>query len=60
MTMRNFRPLAAATLIAGWAGAASAHPGHGLQATSHWHASDSLGLLLVAGLAVAALWISRR
>jgi hypothetical protein len=35
-----------------------AHDGHGL-AGSHWHATDTLGLLLVGGLAALALWLSR-
>ncbi len=39
---------------------AAAHEGHGLPGTSHWHATDTLGLLLVAVLAAGALWFSRR
>ena len=39
---------------------AFAHEGHGLPGASHWHATDTLGLLLVAALAGAALWFSRR
>jgi hypothetical protein len=35
--------------------AALAHEGHGLQALSHWHASDALGLLAVVAV-VAAAW----
>ena len=38
---------------------AFAHDGHGF-AGSHWHASDTFGLLLVGALAVAAWWLSRR
>ena len=37
---------------------AFAHEGHGL-AGSHWHASDTFGLLLVAALAALAVWLSR-
>ena len=37
-----------------------AHDGHGLPGTSHWHASDTLGLLLVAALAAGAVAWSRR
>ena len=59
MTFRTLLRMAAA-LTAGSAGAALAHTGHGLQAASHWHASDTFGVLLVAGMAAAALWISRR
>ena len=39
---------------------AFAHPGHGLPQASHWHATDTLGLLLVAVLAGAAWWFSGR
>ncbi len=48
------------TLLALVAAAASAHEGHGLPGTSHWHASDTLGLLLVVVLAAGAWIISRR
>ena len=38
---------------------AQAHDGHGLQG-SHWHATDSVGLIAVAlGLAVG-LWFTRK
>jgi hypothetical protein len=40
--------------------AASAHDGHGLPGVSHWHASDTLGLLLVVVLAAGAWLFSRR
>jgi len=39
---------------------ASAHDGHGLPGSSHWHATDTLGLLLVAALAAGACWLNRR
>ena len=39
---------------------ASAHEGHGLPGPSHWHATDTLGLLLVAVLAAGAWFIGRR
>ena len=49
------------SLVAACAAApAWAHEGHGLPGASHWHASDSLGLLLVALLAGAAIAWSRR
>ncbi len=38
---------------------ASAHDGHGLTGT-HWHATDTLGFVLVAVLALAAIWLSRK
>ena len=37
---------------------AFAHDGHGLPGT-HWHASDTFGLLLVGALAALAVWLSR-
>ena len=39
--------------------AAFAHEGHGL-AGAHWHATDTLGLVLVTVLAAIALWASRK
>jgi type IV secretory pathway TrbF-like protein len=50
--------LVATALLA--ASAAQAHQGHGQAAASHWHATDTLGLLLVAVLAAGALWLGRR
>lgn len=38
---------------------AHAHPGHGLLESSHWHASDAWGFLLVAALVALAIWLSR-
>ncbi len=38
---------------------ASAHDGHGLTST-HWHATDTLGFVLVGVLALAAVWFSRK
>jgi hypothetical protein len=49
------------SLIAACAAApAWAHEGHGLPGASHWHATDTFGLLLVALLAGAAIAWSRR
>jgi hypothetical protein len=45
--------LAAATCLP-----AFAHGGHGAT-TSHWHATDTAGFVLVALLAGLALWLSR-
>ena len=39
--------------------AAQAHDGH-LLTGSHWHASDTLGIVSVAALGAAAIWLSRR
>jgi hypothetical protein len=48
----------ALTLLAA-AGAAQAHPGHGLEG-AHWHASDALGYLLLAAIAGVSLWWAGR
>lgn len=50
------RPLAALLLIA--AGAAHAHPGHGIPQEWHWHPTDTVGFLVVAVLAGLALWFA--
>ncbi|MFD0668855.1 hypothetical protein ACT80S_14135 [Ramlibacter sp. MAHUQ-53] len=49
--------LAAATLAA--TTAAFAHEGHGIAGASHWHATDTLGLLLAVGFAGLAWWFTR-
>jgi hypothetical protein len=36
--------------------AAQAHEGHGLPGASHWHATDTVGLLMLALGVCAALW----
>jgi hypothetical protein len=38
---------------------AHAHEGHGLGG-SHWHASDSLGFVLLGLVIAGAIWASRR
>jgi hypothetical protein len=40
--------------------AAMAHEGHGLPGTSHWHASDVFGLVLVVAAVAGLWWFSRR
>jgi len=50
----------AALALALGAASAQAHEGHGLPGASHWHATDTLGLLLVLALAVGAWLCSRR
>ncbi len=47
-----------ATILATLSAGAFAHDGHGLSG-SHWHATDTAGLLLVGGVAALALWLSR-
>jgi hypothetical protein len=39
---------------------AHAHEGHGLPGSSHWHATDVVGLVLVLALAAGAAWWIRR
>jgi hypothetical protein len=38
---------------------AAAHDGHGLSG-AHWHATDSVGFIVLAAVAAAALWFGRR
>ena len=38
--------------------AALAHEGHGLPGM-HWHATDTFGVLLAAGVAVLVYWLAR-
>jgi len=51
-------------LIAACAGligttAVFAHEGHGLQGV-HWHATDTLGFVVVAVMVAVAIWLSRK
>jgi hypothetical protein len=48
----------AACALFTWAGSVFAHGGHGLAGT-HWHATDTLGLIAVAVLAAAVLFGTR-
>jgi len=46
--------------VAAWAAPlALAHDGHGL-ALPHWHATDTLGFVVLGVIVAAALWVSRR
>lgn len=56
--MRTARLTAAAALAIASA-QVLAHEGHGALGASHWHASDTIGLLLVGALAALAVWFSR-
>jgi len=56
--MRASRTFAA--VLAPTALAAHAHEGHGLPGVSHWHASDTLGWIVVALIVVIALVWRRR
>ena len=55
--MKKTTTFAGALLAA--ASAALAHEGHGIEGASHWHATDTFGLLLVTGAAALAWWFSR-
>ena len=50
---------APAGVLALLAGAAHAHDGHGLLGSSHWHATDVLGFVLIALAVAAAVWFGR-
>lgn len=47
---------ALATLLAG---PVLAHPGHGLEGASHWHATDVFGWLALGVAVAVAIWLSR-
>ena len=36
-----------------------AHPGHGIAADTHWHASDAWGFIALGALVLLAVWLSR-
>jgi len=56
--MNRLHRIGRAAALAAVSAPAFAHEGHGL-AGSHWHATDTVGLLLAAGLAALAIWLSR-
>ena len=60
MNTLNTRASALVALLALLPWAAEAHEGHGLPGAGHWHATDTLGLLLVAALAAGAWLLNRR
>jgi hypothetical protein len=39
---------------------AQAHEGHGIAGADHWHATDTLGFLALAGVVAAFIWLGRR
>ena len=41
-------------------GGAFAHEGHGLPGSAHWHASDTLGFVGLAVVAVAVWFLHKR
>jgi hypothetical protein len=40
--------------------AAQAHQGHGQAASSHWHASDTWGFVMVAAAVALGWWLNKR
>ena len=52
------KKISLATILGALSASAFAHDGHGLFG-SHWHATDTVGLLVVAGAAGLAWWSSR-
>ena len=60
--MKNPSTLTAAAtsvLATLWATAAQAHDGHGMDASGHWHASDTWGFVALAAIVALAIWSSR-
>ncbi|MEX8494691.1 hypothetical protein [Sphaerotilus sp.] len=55
----SFRLAAALLTLTALTDSVLAHEGHGLPGTSHWHSTDTVGFLLVAGVA-AAMWFGRK
>jgi hypothetical protein len=49
--------VASALLVS--ATATFAHDGHGLTG-AHWHATDTVGFMVVAVMAAVAIWLSRK
>ncbi len=58
--MKNlFSPRLVAGSLAGWVFGAFAHEGHGLEGASHWHATDTVGLLVLAVAVGLVVWFTR-
>lgn len=49
--------IAAVALLPTWA---LAHGGHGADGSAHWHATDTLGFVLLAIAVAGGLWWTRR
>ena len=49
----------ASVCLASLAVQAHAHQGHGIDSTSHWHATDSVGLLVLAVAVGLGVWFTR-
>jgi hypothetical protein len=49
----------ASVCLASLAVQAHAHQGHGIDSTSHWHVTDSVGLLVLAVAVGLGVWFTR-
>ncbi|HVE53944.1 MAG TPA: hypothetical protein VNB23_11235 [Ramlibacter sp.] len=49
----------ASAVLATLASSVHAHPGHGMAAETHWHASDTWGFVALGALVLLAIWLSR-
>ncbi|WP_374669511.1 hypothetical protein [Ramlibacter sp.] len=57
--MNILRSLLAAPFTLLVATGALAHDGHGASAGGHWHATDTLGFVVLAVAVAAAIWLGR-
>jgi hypothetical protein len=55
-TMKQLRRLPPILAVASATLPAWAHEGHGMPGFAHWHASDVLGFVAVAGVIAAFIW----
>ena len=53
-------PAALAASLSALATGAHAHAGHGASHASHWHPTDTVGMVTVAVIAGLALWLAHR
>ena len=58
MNFKNTSKVIVTAALSTLAGSVLAHDGHGLFG-SHWHATDVLGFVAVAGVLALAVWLSR-
>ena len=58
MTPKNAVLIPTALLLAAGTGTVFAHDGHG-QGSTHWHATDVWGFVVVGAMLTVAVWLSR-
>ena len=56
---KHLHHIALSAVLIGFTAAASAHEGHGLPGSAHWHSTDTIGYLLLAAIG-ATLWFTRK